>query len=50
MKELKSKDDSYVKALKKFTEDIEILIERMKDQIINMRKFYIQELNNIEVR
>lgn len=48
--ELKNKDDIYVKALKKYAEDIDLLIERMKDQTYNMRKFYIEELVNIEVR
>lgn len=48
--ELKNKDDTYVKALKKYAEDIDLLIERMKDQTYNMRKFYIEELVNIEVR
>jgi hypothetical protein len=48
--ELKQKDDSYVKSLKKYAEDIDLLIERMKDQSYNMRKFYMEELVNIEVR
>lgn len=48
--ELKNKDDTYVKALKKYAEDIDLLIERMKDQTYNMRKFYIEELINIEVK
>lgn len=47
--ELKLKDDFYVKALKKYAEDIDLLIERMKDQTLNMRKFYLEELVNIEV-
>ncbi|RMZ94279.1 Dynein regulatory complex 1 [Brachionus plicatilis] len=46
--ELKYKDDIYVKALKKYAEDIDLLIERMKDQTYNMRKFYMEELVNIE--
>ncbi|CAF0707498.1 unnamed protein product [Brachionus calyciflorus] len=46
--ELKQKDDFYVKALKKYAEDIDLLIERMKDQTYNMRKFYLEELVNIE--
>ena len=46
--ELKNKDDSYVKALKKYAEEIDLLIERMKDQTFNMRKFYLDELENIE--
>ena len=47
--ELKVKDDSYVKALKKYSEEIDLLIERMKDQTFNMRKFYLEELVNVEV-
>ena len=47
--ELKNKDDSYVKALKKYAEEIDLLIERMKDQTFNMRRFYLEELENIEV-
>jgi dynein regulatry complex protein 1 len=46
--ELKNKDDSYVKALKKYAEEIDLLIERMKDQTFNMRKFYLEELENVE--
>jgi hypothetical protein len=39
----------YVKTLKKYGEDIDLLIERMKDQTFNMKNFYMDELNNIEV-
>ncbi len=49
-KELKQKDDLYVKTLKKDAEDIDLLIERMKEQTRNMRKFYFEELTNIEVK
>jgi hypothetical protein len=48
-KELKQKDDLYVKTLKKDAEDVDLLIERMKEQTRNMRKFYFEELTNIEV-
>ena len=37
-----------MKALKKYAEEIDLLIERMKDQTFNMRKFYLEELENIE--
>ena len=47
--DLKQKDDLYVKTLKKCAEDIDLLIERNKEQIRNMRKFYFEELNNVEV-
>ena len=46
--ELRQKDDSYVKTLKKYAEEIDLLIERMKDQMMSMRKFYQDELVNIE--
>lgn len=46
--ELKLKDDLYVKTLKKYGEDIDLLLERMKDQTFNMKKFYMDELQNIE--
>lgn len=46
--ELKQKDDSFVKTLKRDADDIDLLIERMKDQFFNMRKFYLEELNNVE--
>jgi hypothetical protein len=39
-----------VKTLKKDAEDIDLLIERMKEQTRNMRKFYFEELTNIEVK
>ena len=45
---MRTKDDSYVKTLKKYAEEIDLLIERMKDQMFNMRKFYAEELINIE--
>lgn len=38
-----------MKALKKYAEDIDLLIERMKDQITNMKKFYMEEIVAIEV-
>ena len=47
--ELKQKDDLFVKTLKRYADDIDLLIERMKDQLFNMRKFYLEELNNVEV-
>ncbi len=34
--------------MKKFGDEIDLLIERMKDQKFNMRKFYLEELLNIE--
>ena len=47
--ELKAKDDHYVKDLKKQAEDIDLMIERMEEQIKNLTKAYREELNQIEV-
>ncbi|XP_078541546.1 dynein regulatory complex protein 1-like [Lissotriton helveticus] len=46
--ELKSKDDQYVKDLKKQAEDIDLLIERMEEQIRNLTKTYREELLQTE--
>ncbi|XP_063771047.1 dynein regulatory complex protein 1 isoform X2 [Pseudophryne corroboree] len=46
--ELKRKDDQYVKDLKKQGEDIDLLIERMEEQVRNLIKTYREELLQIE--
>ncbi|KAL7872331.1 hypothetical protein SRHO_G00073140 [Serrasalmus rhombeus] len=46
--ELKASDDRYVKDLKKQTEDVDIMIERMQEQITSLMKSYRQELDLIE--
>ncbi|CAL8103686.1 unnamed protein product [Calicophoron daubneyi] len=46
--ELKAKDDHYVRELKKRTEDIDLLAERMESQIQVMQKTYREELKAIE--
>ncbi|XP_043918788.1 dynein regulatory complex protein 1 isoform X2 [Protopterus annectens] len=46
--ELRSKDDQYVKELKKEAEDIDLLIERMEEQIKSLTKCYSTELHQIE--
>ncbi|XP_053240014.1 dynein regulatory complex protein 1 [Podarcis raffonei] len=46
--ELKSKDDQYVKDLRKQSEDINLLLERMEEQIRNLIKNYRRELLQIE--
>jgi len=46
--ELKSKDDQYVKDLKKQAEDIDLLIERMDEQVKELTKADRQELTQIE--
>lgn len=47
--ELRSKDDEYVKALKKQSKDVDILITRMHQQYIELLKSYDSELGSIEV-
>ncbi|GAA49524.1 coiled-coil domain-containing protein 164, partial [Clonorchis sinensis] len=46
--ELKAKDDHYVRELRKRTEDVELLTERMETQIQSMQKTYREELIAIE--
>ncbi|XP_060106564.1 dynein regulatory complex protein 1 [Heteronotia binoei] len=46
--ELKSKDDQYVKDLKKQSDDINLLLERMEEQIKNVMRNYRRELLQIE--
>uniref|UniRef100_A0A673UBK5 Dynein regulatory complex protein 1 n=1 Tax=Suricata suricatta TaxID=37032 RepID=A0A673UBK5_SURSU len=46
--ELKTKDDQYVKDLKKQSDDICVLLERMEEQVKNVMKSFRQELNYIE--
>ena len=47
--ELKTKDDQYVKDLKKMAEDVDLMIERMDEQINNVTKAHREELEEIEV-
>lgn len=47
--ELKAKDDQYVKDLKKQAEDVDLMIERMEEQIKNLMKAYRDEITQIEV-
>ncbi|XP_032722895.1 dynein regulatory complex protein 1 isoform X2 [Lontra canadensis] len=46
--ELKTKDDQYVKDLKKQSDDICLLLERMEEQVKHVMKTFRQELNYIE--
>ncbi|XP_049984514.1 dynein regulatory complex protein 1 [Alexandromys fortis] len=46
--ELKMKDDQYVKDLKKQSDDISLLLERMEEQVKNAMKNFRQELIHIE--
>ncbi|VDL22821.1 unnamed protein product [Hymenolepis diminuta] len=46
--ELKAKDDHFVKELKKRTEDVDILVERMEAQMKAMQNAYDTELKEIE--
>ncbi|KAH9502944.1 DNA replication checkpoint protein Drc1 [Bulinus truncatus] len=45
---LKSKDDLYVKDLKKMHEDVDLIIERMNEQLNHMTKAQREELEEIE--
>lgn len=47
--ELKGKDDQYVKDLKKQAEDVDLMIERMEEQIKNLTKALREEMKEIEV-
>ena len=49
LQELKAKDDQYVRDLKKQAEDIDLLIERMDNQVKELAKAYRHELEEIEV-
>ncbi|XP_004447597.2 dynein regulatory complex protein 1 [Dasypus novemcinctus] len=46
--ELKTKDDQYVKDLKKQADDICLLLDRMEEQVKNVMKTFHQELQHIE--
>ena len=46
--ELKAKDDEYVKALKRQSDDVELLLERMTRQFTNLRRTFDDELEEIE--
>ena len=46
---MKQKDDQYVKDLKKEAEDIDLMIERMDQQVKELTKAYRDELEQIEV-
>ncbi|XP_008066320.1 dynein regulatory complex protein 1 isoform X2 [Carlito syrichta] len=46
--ELKTKDDQYVKDLKKQSDDICLLLGRMEEQVKNVMKTFRQELHHIE--
>lgn len=47
--ELKLKDDQYVKDLKRQAEDIDLIIERMDEQVKQLTSAYREELGEIEV-
>ncbi|KAJ7361796.1 DNA replication checkpoint protein Drc1 [Desmophyllum pertusum] len=46
--ELKTKDDQYVKDLKKAAEDVDLMVERMEEQMKQLTKAYREELTQIE--
>lgn len=47
--ELKVRDDRYVKDLRKQEEELDLMMERMEDQIKTLTKAYREELAQIEV-
>lgn len=48
--ELKVRDDCYVKDLRKQAEELDLMMERMEEQIKTLTKAYREELAQIEVR
>ena len=46
--QLLEKDKHYVKSIAKMNDDIDLLIEKMKDQFIEMRSSYAEHLEAIE--
>ncbi|XP_073708859.1 dynein regulatory complex protein 1 [Garra rufa] len=46
--EIKTSDDRYVKDLKRQAKDIDLLIERMEEQISSLKKSYREDLQQIE--
>lgn len=46
--EIKSKDDEYVKELKRQSEEIELLAERMNKQYMSFQVSFVEELELIE--
>lgn len=46
--ELKASDDRYVKDLKRQAKDIDLLVERMEEQISTLKKSYREDLHQIE--
>ena len=48
MEQLRDKDEEYIKAGMKQNDDIDELILSMKEQFINMRTDYQEQLNSIE--
>lgn len=49
VQELKASDDRYVKDLKRQARDVDLMIERMQEQISGLMKSYREELDLIEV-
>lgn len=45
---MKGKDDYYVKMLRKFDENVKLLVERMNEQVKSRRMYYARELHSIE--
>lgn len=49
LQELKNKDEQYVQTIKKQSDDIHLLLERMEEQIRMMLKTYRHNVHQIEV-
>ena len=46
--QIDQKDSHYIKAIQKMSEDIDLLITQMKEQFVEMREYYDQQLQGIE--
>ena len=42
--QIDQKDSHYIKAIQKMSEDIDLLITQMKEQFVEMREYYDQQL------
>ena len=48
LQELKSRDDQYVKYLKRQAEEVDLVLERMEEQAHTLLKAHRQEMDQIE--
>ena len=47
--ELKQKDEQYVKDLKRQAEDVDLIIDRMEEHLLQQTNAYATELDQVEV-